>query len=365
MTINMGKSVRKYICALILLGLNGAAMVLFHRYSAFFFPAYRQISKTWISWLARLASFSPIAVWDIAATLLIVLIIVSLIHLIHRHGQFAAWLSTVFLCFSVLVTATVCGWMLNHYAGPLAAELGYEIRLYSEEELYETCDYFLLQAAHYAPDIPRDADNHLKPNDFYSLAKMAGSAYTGLGQKYTVLQGTDLPVKKLSLIGEYLMYNGIIGIFMPLTGEAGVPASVPPAVMPFTMAHEAAHRLGIASEEEANFAAFLACVNSRETALLYSGYYEAFSYCFASLYRYNPELALILYNNHDELPGISLVKQDRLDTAAIYKTYESSLQDFSDKINDTYLKAFSQESGIRSYGEVTNDLIAWYIESRE
>ena len=53
--------------------------------------------------------------------------------------------------------------------------------------------------------------------------------------------------------------------------------------------------------------------------------------------------------------------QDRKDTSDIYRRYESSLKEVSDRINDTYLKTFSEESGIQSYGEVTNDLIAYYL----
>ncbi|MBR2830561.1 MAG: DUF3810 family protein [Solobacterium sp.] len=316
----MNRTRRKYLTALVLLLLNGAAMFLFHRFPAFFFPAYRNLSKAWIGLLARLSSFTSIAVWDIASVLLVLLLVVSLVHVVRRHRRFTAWLGNVLLCASVLVTSAVYGWMLNHYAPPLAAELGYEIRLYSQEELQEACEYYLLKAAEYAPAVPRDAEGHLVPHEFDALAKKAGSAYAALGEQ--------------------------------------------DAVLLFTMAHEAGHRLGIASEEEANFAAFLACVNSQETELLYSGYYEAFSYCLSSLYRYNPETALTLYHSHDDDSGVQLVQLDRQDTAAIYRKYESSLQDVSDKINDTYLKTFSQESGIQSYGEVTNDLIAWYLEER-
>ena len=52
---------------------------------------------------------------------------------------------------------------------------------------------------------------------------------------------------------------------------------------------------------------------------------------------------------------------DRSDTRSVYDSYDSPLQEVSDHINDTYLKTFSEESGIQSYGEVTDDLIAWYL----
>ena len=39
------------------------------------------------------------------------------------------------------------------------------------------------------------------------------------------------------------------------------------------------------------------------------------------------------------------------------------MQDAAQKVNDTYLKAFSEESGVQSYGEAADLLIAWYLEN--
>ena len=51
--------------------------------------------------------------------------------------------------------------------------------------------------------------------------------------------------------------------------------------------------------------------------------------------------------------------QDLDDTSLYYKQYESRLEEVATKTNDTYLKAFSEESGVKSYGEVVDELIAW------
>ena len=58
----MKKDLPKYLFTLALLGINGAAMAVFHRFPAPFFPAYRNVSKAWIGLLARLSSFTSIAV---------------------------------------------------------------------------------------------------------------------------------------------------------------------------------------------------------------------------------------------------------------------------------------------------------------
>ena len=90
----------------------------------------------------------------------------------------------------------------------------------------------------------------------------------------------------------------------------------------------------------------------------------AFSYCFSSLYKTDPERALALYDKYKEDRGVLLVRLDRSDAYELYRKYESKLSEVSDQINDTYLKTFSQEDGIQSYGKVTDYLIAYYQKYR-
>ena len=354
---------KKFILGIILLIIDGAAMFLFKRFPSFFFPSYRNFSKAWISFLSSLSKHFPFAFWDIAMVIAILSLLITFIISLKNHF-FLRWFSTVFLIASALVFVVICGWMLNHYAPQLNEDLSLEVREYSKEELYESCEHYLLKAAEYSSKIDRDNEGHAIRGDFYEIAKIAGSSYEKLSEIYPIFRGSDVRVKRLSVVGEYLMYNGIVGIFMPVTGEAGVPYTVPTVPLPFTMAHEAGHRLGLAGEEEANFAAFLACVYSDDIRFVYSGYYNAFSYTFSSLYKIDQEKAMELYHKYDEDRNVTLVKLDRQDTAAVYKKYESPLKEVSDQINDTYLKTFDEKEGIQSYGMVSDYLIAWYESGR-
>ena len=45
-----------------------------------------------------------------------------------------------------------------------------------------------------------------------------------------------------------------------------------------------------------------------------------------------------------------------------YDQFEGEVQEAANKANDLYLKVFKEESGVQSYGEVTDLLIAWYLE---
>jgi len=155
----------RLLAALSLVLLDGLAMALFQRFPSFFFPAYRSFSKQWIALLAKLVSFSPAAVWDIALPILVLAAVITLVIQV-RKKRFINWLTAVLLIASILLSEVILGWMLNHYAPPLAEELGYEVTLYGSDELYETCEYFLKEASRYAPRMERDEQGHLQRQNF-------------------------------------------------------------------------------------------------------------------------------------------------------------------------------------------------------
>ena len=354
---------KKLIVGLILFMLDGLGMFLFKSFPDFFFPSYRNISKTWIGFLSRITGIFPFYIWDIAAALLSITAIITLVISI-RNRKFLKWFSDVFLLVSIMVFVAIYGWMLNHYAPDLSTYIDLDVKQYSVEELNEACEYYLLEAGKLSAKMDRDEEYHLKEYDVYEIGELAGKAYKNIENEYPIYKGSDARVKRFSLIGDYLLYNDIVGMFMPLDGEASVCHHAASVQLPYYMCHEAAHRLALASEQEANFASFMACINNEDERFLYSGYYMAFSYCFSSLYRSDPEKALALYDKYKEDRGILLVRLDRSDVSELYKKYESKLSEVSDQINDTYLKTFSQEDGILSYGKVTDYLIAYYQKYR-
>ena len=85
--------------------------------------------------------------------------------------------------------------------------------------------------------------------------------------------------------------TGTTGIFIAFTGESSISTTTFTTSVPFTMCHEIGHRMAFARENEANFAAFLACSVSNDEAFRYSGYYLAFVYCYNALYRVDREAA--------------------------------------------------------------------------
>ncbi len=67
--------------------------------------------------------------------------------------------------------------------------------------------------------------------------------------------------------------------------------TIPDVALPFTMAHEMSHRMCIAPERDADFAAFLACSVHPDPQFQYSGYFMAFRYCYKALSSVNAQSA--------------------------------------------------------------------------
>jgi hypothetical protein len=357
-----GRTWRLRLClAVLLLACSLGLRALMPRMGSSLFPTYRHLTRAVMGFLAALTGVVPFALWDVAALVGVVVTVVVLVRGLRGRGRVLPWLSWVALAGSVAAFLFV-GWACNHYAPPLANELGLEVDQYSTDDLAQATAHYLREAAKLADQVPRDEDGTLLEQDFGELARIAGASYASLGEDHDVLRGSQAPVKALLVWGEPLLYSGHTGMFFAPTGESGVPVNVAPVELPFTMCHEAAHRLGLASEQEANFAAYLACAASDDVRLRYSGAYNAFVYCWNALYAADGERAVQLLQDAaegDVGEGVVLVWADRLATHEAYDAYEGTFEKVGATVNDTYLKSFGESSGVRSYGLVVDLLITW------
>jgi hypothetical protein len=155
---------------------------------------------------------------------------------------------------------------------------------------------------------------------------------------------------------------GIAGVYIPFTGEAIVSTINTDPFLPSVMTHELAHRLGFAPEDDANFIAYLACMESEEPILRYSGSLMAFNYCFNALT--NQEYRRAVWNRLGEEDAEVLRDFERNREA--WRRYERPvLREAAAAVNNTYLQTMGQEEGVKSYGRVTDLLIALYLSGQE
>jgi hypothetical protein len=152
---------------------------------------------------------------------------------------------------------------------------------------------------------------------------------------------------------------GISGIYFPLTAEPNYNAEVPDFQLPFTMAHEMAHQRGIARESEANFVAFLVCVNSGDPFVRYSGYRSGLG-VLAELFRKEPEKAKDLIRQLG--PGF---REDSRRAALFWARANGFIGNISAHINDLYLRANHIKSGAADYAGSTALIIGYYRKRME
>lgn len=129
----------------------------------------------------------------------------------------------------------------------------------------------------------------------------------------------------------------------------------PACLLPATIAHEMAHQRGIASEDECNFLAVLTCATSGNAVYEYSGYLMGFVHLSNALYRADPARWEAV---HAELNA--QVRADLADNNAYWARFESETAELSQSVYDGVLKSYGEESGIQSYGEVVDLLVAYY-----
>jgi len=333
------------------------------KYSSAFYNAYHNISRKLIDIIAFFTSFSKYAVWQYILIMLILLFLYGLLKVIIKHKGFINLLTKIVLVISIITSFMTVVFFSNHYQPSLANQLNETIYEYNEDQLYSATEYYLLQAKNYVYDILRGEDGTPIRDDFTELAIIAGKSYANLNEE--VFSGNQYQVKEVNIFGNYLLYCDIVGIFMPLTCEASIPSNIDNVSICFSMVHEVAHRKTIASEQDANYAAFLACVNNDDARFIYSGYYMAFRFCFSSLRNANSERANALIKKYNEDNSVKLVFQDYNYYIDYYKQFDSKLAKIADKANDTYLKLFDQKDGVLSYGNVTDNLVTYYINSLE
>lgn len=321
-----------------------------------FFSFYTDFSKNVLSFLSGVTGPFPFAVWQVLLVLIVLLALYFLVRCFSQKKGLLAWLAGVVLLASLLVFLFVGLWGLNHFAPSIADRVGLEANGgFTKEQLTAATRYMADQAGIWADRVERDKNGDLAI-DFQAMAAQAPEGYAALARENDFFSGSDAPVKKL-LADKAFSYMGLTGIFVPFTGESGVNPDAYSAAIPFTMCHELAHRLTVAPEDEANFCAFLACQASSDPAFQYSGWYSAFVYTYNALHKVDRDAAYAIWNTMSPR-----LQQDCRNATAHYDQYEGEVQETAQKVNDAYLKAFREESGVQSYGEAADLLIAWYLQ---
>ena len=351
-----------YLTAAIIACLTWVLMQFGQRFSTLVDMVYPYVIRTLQDILAGWSGAVDFLLWQLLAVALAVVILASLVAVIAAKKSVIAWGGWVLSACALVYLLHTMVWGLNYYAGPLSEDIRMEVGQYTVEELAEATEYYRDRANILSRQVDRSGNALVYP----TFDEMADRAYMGFqrlvyDRSYPIFAGCTLPVKQLGWADMYTSM-GISGMTMPLTGEAAVNPQIPTVSLPFTICHEMAHRMCIAPERDANLAAFLASTANSDPAYQYSGYFMAFRYCYNALASMSTSTAAAAANRIYE--GMNDALRGDIEH---YRAYLLSVQDadaskLASSVNDAYIQASGDSSGVRSYGEVTDLLISWYLQ---
>ncbi len=241
---------------------------------------------------------------------------------------------------------------------------------HNEELLIKTISMVADRVAELHGTFERDADGYIvlegdQTSDCIDALKKISSTYPQLKGYY--------PMTKVIANSFFMSQQGVIGLFYPMTMEANYNGDIQPIAKPSTICHELAHLKGIIQENEANFVSMVACFNSDNPAVRYSGYLDALYYLYSDAKQlkgteYEHDLAVALSCvqstvwSHDISSFTADYWENNKDKEVIPT---ETVEAVSDAVNDATLKFNEVEDGILSYYRVVELLMDYVAAGNE
>ena len=349
------KSSNLWIIYLVVINLLWVLLAAFAKgspnFASFYTNTFYQVFQGIIS---RISNIFPFSLSEVLLYTLPIVFLLTLIVKIARKKSVAGLFKTtaILISFLLLIYQLNCG--INYYNISFAEKEGFT-RVSNDKELLEDfCEYIVGKIQ----DTPLDKDAYTSVAEIYpsgdELAEESIKAMETLGTIYPSLEGY-YPRPKGLIISRPFSNMGVTGIYSPFTIEANYNSEMTEYNLPFTACHELSHLRGYMNESEANFIAFLACVNSDNAAFQRSGYMLAWTYAGNQLYKVDREAFNRL---RASLPDDA--KKELDENNQFWDTYETKASEVQNSVNDAYLKEHGVIEGIQSYNLVVELMLGWY-----
>lgn len=288
------------------------------------------------------------------------LILIQLIRFIFRRIHILSLVKLVVaLCIAagILLNGFYLMWGFNYSRPKLSELMGLNVVERRPEELEKLCAHLAEKANELRSRVSENESGIFILKDGYRPGfNKLPEAFDALGRKYPLFARNVFAAKGV-IASKGMSYAGIAGVFFPFTAEANVNTDQPALLLLSSAAHENAHYLGIAREDEANFVSYIACSYSKDADIAYSGTMLALINASNKLHEADAELYYEIYNSYSE--GI---KRDIADYNRYWDSYEGPVEETVTRVNDNYLKFNQQQAGVRSYGEMVDLLLAYYYK---
>lgn len=300
--------------------------------------------------LTSLSNQLPIALFDVALVLVVLLVIATWVVTLKRArkkplraiGQALVWSLTIA---AVIYLWFLAAWGLNYARQPLEARLPYDASRVTPAAVRALAEHAVREANR------THAAAHAA--GFPAVQAMPQPLITALQEVERELgrpRTTVIARPKYSLLTPFFRASGVSGMCAPFFLETLVNPDLTPAERPYVLAHEWAHLSGYAPEDDASFVGLLATLRAGPAAE-YSGWLEL---AFTAIRQLQPVTQRLVLQNLADGP--------RRDQQAIYDRVMGSRVAVVDRAAwatyDHMLKSQGVEEGVQSYSRVIQLLIA-------
>ncbi len=310
----------------------------------------------------RLAKLSAALPFSLAEWLYALVIVGALVYIIfellqlRRPGRSARlWRLVVRLtALGLDVYALFCLlWGVYYYGDDFLARSGLSVGAVSAEELELVTLYFAERVNAWSDLVPRDASGLCRTDRQAALSRSSG-IFARAALRFPCLDGPEVPVKGM-FFSRFMSAIDFTGFFCPFTAEANVNMDFPEALFAATVAHELSHQRGVAKEQEANFAAVLASLESGDADFCYSACLLAYVHLSSALGEADPAAQQMIWE------GLCPeVKADLQANRDYWARFDTPVQAVADTVYEGFLQSYGQTLGMRSYGACVDLLVGYY-----
>jgi hypothetical protein len=245
-----------------------------------------------------------------------------------------------------------------YYGTGFVGKMGLERKTISEEELYYAASLIAERAAELCDEVMYPEGTYSSmPYTFSEMSKKINEAYDAVCEKYDGIDDIETKAKPV-ILSPLWTYTHISGVYSFFTGEANVNTNYPDFIIASSAAHEMAHQRGIVTEDEANFVAFLVCIESDDPYIRYAGYMDMLNTFMMELSS-SSELYGKLYWSMPER-----MREEFVSYSVFFDKYrENVAADVSTAVNDAYIENHNQPAGVKTYGLVVELVTAYLNET--
>ncbi|MBQ8836293.1 MAG: DUF3810 domain-containing protein [Clostridia bacterium] len=357
---------RRYITPFAKISVCVFAFAMLAKFIAMLSPAFADFFNRYISSFFRgaLAYMTAVLPFSLAEAIIIMLIPAAVIFLIYcatslNSDRLTRRVFDLVGLICLLLAIFTVNFGIAYDCTPMEEKAGLDAGDLTASDIYDACIIALAEADALESEIVRDEiGSAVMPYGFSDMGKKLNVSFENLYGEYKFLSPLYVSPKRIAL-SKPMTYTRISGIYTFFTGEANVNTNFPDYSVTFTAAHEMAHQRGVAPEDEANFVAFLACVNSDDPYIRYCGFAEIANHLSNTLYEADKDM---FYELSEHFSGELLTEYTGY-VQGFSPYANSAVGDVSHAANDAYLKSQGQSAGADSYGLVSSLAAAYILEN--